>query len=353
VISARVQEALTPIQGELEGVTKAVDVAAVVAATTKLVVQQTIDIPRILVVPKGEVSSGFNAFTLDTKSIHFQPIERDVLIQHLRTHKQETLSSVGTGQRELRLEDYLVRALIDFDDISYDHHADLLYDLAGQMVAHLKSYLKDEEQVINVLQYHQQQLADSIHSQMLDHYWEKASDYEVRISKGFTEQKQLAFTVPATEGILDFRRRPADVSKIAQLVFGDFKKCLYPAQKFQSDTERVVSIILDRESEKWFKPGRGQFQIFYKWGHDQHEYQPDFVAESKDTIYMLEPKARGDVGDPQVIAKKEAAIRWCEHASAHNKANGGKPWKYLLIPHDAIAENMTIDGLAGQFTQKL
>ena len=352
VISARVQEALTPIQGELEGVTQAVDVAAVVATTTKLFVQQTINIPRILVVPKGEVSSGFNPFKLDTKSIHFQPIERDVLIQHLRTHKQETLSSKGSGQRELRLEDYLVRALIDFDDISYDHHADLLYDLSGQMVAHLKSYLKDEEEVTNVLRYHQQQLADSIHAQMLDHYWEKASDYEVKISKGFTELKQLAFTVPAVEGILDFRRKPADVTKIAQMVFGEFKKCLYPAQKFQSDTERVLSIILDRESDKWFKPGRGQFQIFYKWGHDQHEYQPDFVAETKDTIYMLEPKARGDIEDPQVIAKKEAAIRWCEHASAHNRANGGKPWKYLLIPHDAIAENMTIDGLAGQFTQK-
>ena len=31
------------------------DIAAVVAKTTELVIQQTIDIPRILVVPKGEV----------------------------------------------------------------------------------------------------------------------------------------------------------------------------------------------------------------------------------------------------------------------------------------------------------
>ena len=351
VIAARVQEALAPVQGELRGVTEPVDVAAVVAATTKLVVQQMIDIPSILVVPKGDVTSGFNDFTLDTKSIHFQSIERDLMIQHLRTHQQQSLEAIGTFQTEKRLEDYLVRALIEYDDISYDDHADLLYNLTGQMVNHLKSYLKDEEEVTNVILHHQQQLADSIHSQMIDHYWEKASDYEVKISKGFAELKRQAFTVPAAEGILDFRRRPVDVTKIAQLVFGGFKKCLYPAQKFQSDTERVLSIILDRESEKWFKPGRNQFQIFYKWGHDQHEYQPDFVAETKEAIYMLEPKARGDIEDPQVIAKKEAAIRWCENASAHNKANGGKTWKYLLIRHDAIAENMTIDGLAGQFTQ--
>jgi len=29
-----------------------------------------------------------------------------------------------------------------------------------------------------------------------------------------------------------------------------------------------------------------------------------------------------------------------------------KPWMYLLIPHDAIAENMTLDGLARQYSVK-
>ena len=151
-IIARVKEEVAPVQGELAGVADQVDVAAVVAKTTKLVVQETIDIPRILVVPKGEVTSGFNSFTLDASSIHYQPVERDILIQHLGTHRQETLTASGHGQTELRLENYLVRALIDFDDISYDDHADLLYDLAGQMVKHLRSYLKDDGEVVNVLQ---------------------------------------------------------------------------------------------------------------------------------------------------------------------------------------------------------
>jgi type III restriction enzyme len=52
---------------------------------------------------------------------------------------------------------------------------------------------------------------------------------------------------------------------------------------------------------------------------------------------------------PEVLAKKDAAIRWCKRASEHAKTHGGKPWKYLLIPHDAIAENMTLTGLASQF----
>jgi type III restriction enzyme len=126
------------------------------------------------------------------------------------------------------------------------------------------------------------------------------------------------------------------------------KKCLYPIQKFQSDSERVVSIILDRESEKWFKPARGQFQIFYKWLADQREYQPDFVAETKDAIYMLEPKMRKDMEDPEVTAKKDSAVSWCKHATEHASKNGGKPWKYLLIAHDVIAENMTLQGLEAQ-----
>ena len=129
--------------------------------------------------PRGEVTSGFNAFTLDAGSIHYQPVERDILIQHLLTHKQETLTAMGSGQTELRLEDYLVRALIDFDDISYDDHADLLYDLAAQMVKHLRSYLKEESEVVNVLQYYQRQLAEFIHSQMQAHHWEKASGHDV------------------------------------------------------------------------------------------------------------------------------------------------------------------------------
>jgi len=351
-ITARVKEEITPVQGELAGVMEQVNVAAVVAKTTELVVQQTIDIPRILVVPKGEVTSGFNSFTLDASSIHYQPVERDILIQHLRTHQQETLTSSGNGQTELRIEDYLVRALIDFDDISYDHHADLLYDLAGQLVKHLRGYLKDDGELLNVLQYYQRQLAEFIHSQMQAHHWEKASGYDVVVSKGFTTLKPLAFTAPADEAIHNFRHPVADKTKIAQMVFGGFARCLYPVQKFQSDTERVMSVILDREAAKWFKPGRGQFQIFYKWGSDQREYQPDFVAETADTIYMLEPKSRKDMEDGEVIAKKDSAVRWCQHASDHAANNGGKPWKYLLIPHDAIAENMSIKGLAAQFSEK-
>jgi type III restriction enzyme len=121
-------------------------------------------------------------------------------------------------------------------------------------------------------------------------------------------------------------------------------------QKFHSDAERRLAAILERDALKWFKPAKGQFQIYYKQGASHPEYQPDFVAETGTTIYMLEPKARNEMEDAIVLIKKEVAEKWCANASSYAAKHNGKPWKYLLIPHDAIADNMTVKGLAAKFS---
>lgn len=64
---------------------------------------------------------------------------------------------------------------------------------------------------------------------------------------------------------------------------------------------------------------------------------------------MLEPKSKNEITVPEVVAKKDVAVKWCKHASDHAKTYKGKPWKYLLIPHDAIADNITLEWLAAQF----
>jgi len=69
----------------------------------------------------------------------------------------------------------------------------------------------------------------------------------------------------------------------------------------------------------------GQFQISYKLGVAQHDYQPDFVAETADCIYMLEPKAKNEMTAPEVLAKKDAAVLWCCRATTHALTNGGNP----------------------------
>ena len=136
---------------------------------------------------------------------------------------------------------------------------------------------------------------------------------------------------------------------MARYLFGGFTKCLYPVQKFQSNTERMLAVILEREALKWFRPAKGQFQIFYRWNGEHPEYQPDFVAEMENTIYMLEPKMSSQMNDPEVLEKKRVAVQWCQQASDYMQQHGGKPWRYVLIPHDAIAENMTLKGLLKLF----
>jgi len=346
-ILALVAEQYRPTQMEFEGFA-APNLADVVAKTTELVVQQTIDIPRILVVPKGEVRCGFKPFSLTLDTLNYQAPSEELWIQHLRTHQLEVVGLGKGGIEEVRLEDYVVSGLVDFDDIAYDDHADLLYDLAGQTVRHCRSYLSGDD-TRKVLRLHQREIARFIHAQMQEHYWEDDVEYEVKISKGFTELKPSAYTASATEPPLDYRYSPDDKSNMAKYLFSGFQRCLYSVQKFQADGERKLAVILDREVSKWFKPAKGQFQIYYKSGADHLEYQPDFVAEAADCIYMLEPKAANQMDDGDVVAKRDAAVKWCRQASDYAASYGGKPWKYMLIPHDAIAENMTLSGLANRF----
>ena len=341
-----VEEQYRPAQLELEGIGEKPDIAAVVAKTSELVTQQMIGIPCIQVVPKGEVKSGFKPFTLKLDTLKYPAVSEELWIQHLRTNQLEVVSLGHGSNDEARLEDYVVNGLVEFDDISYDDHADLLYDLAAQTVRHFQTYLTEDD-TRKVLRCYQRDIARFIHAQMQEHYWEDAAGYEVKLSKGFTELKQSAYTYSAQEPPVDYRAAPADKNNMAKYLFGGFRRCLYSVQKFDSDAERKLAVILERDAIKWFKPAKGQVPIFY--GADHLEYQPDFVAETEDTKYMLEPKASNQLNDPIVLAKKDSAVKWCANASDHAATYGGKPWRYVLIPHDEIAENITLAGLAARF----
>ena len=337
-----------PIQMKLTDITEAPDITSIVKKTVDLVTQQTIDIPRILVVPVGNVKSGFKPFTLDLKTLKYPAVSEDLWIQHLRTNEREIVSLGRVSNTEKRLEDYVVSGLIDFNDISYDDHADFLYELATQVVNHFKTYLSEDD-ARKVLQCHQRNIAKFVHIQMQDHFVEEAVDYEVTVSKGFTELKQSAYTNSVNEPMSDYRVSLADKSNMAKYLFGGFKRCLFSVQKFDSEAERKLAVILERDAIKWFKPAKGQFLIYYKQGADQPEYQPDFIAETADTVYMLEPKASNQLTDPIVLAKKDAAVAWCTNATAYAATHGGKPWRYVLIPHDQVAENITLTGLILKF----
>ena len=348
-IVQKVQEIVRPAQGVLEGITEVVNVAEVVRETTELYRALSIDVPKIVVVPKGEVKCGYEDFDLEAGNINLQPVAQDILIQHLHENQRYRLQDGSGIVQEKRPEDYLVRGLIDFDDVSYDEHAALLYKLAGQVVARLRSYLSEEDYVINVLQFHQQALVNLIHAQMQQHYVESASAYEAHVTRGFHTLRANNYSAAADENVRNFRATipEGQRNRIGTMVFGGFGKCLYPIQKFDSDPERRFAVILENDANvlKWFKPAKGDFQIHYS--HEE-SYEPDFVVETTTEKFLCEPKRANEMTDEVVLAKADAAATWSKHATSHANENGGKPWRYLLIPHDQIQDQMTLAGLAAR-----
>ena len=331
---------------------------ATIAKTTQLVIDNTIDIPRVIVVPKGEVTYGYKPFTLDMSKLRLQPQERELVSQSLETNKQTEIGEGDSGNYEPIKENYILKKLFNYDDISYDEHAEILVDLSKQALEHLQSYLDDEKDVENVLQNQSDTIAKNIHAQMDKHFYEEATEYEVEVRSGFTELKDCSYTTAKGKDIHNCRDTVSEVGKIKQMLFGNFSKCLYPIQKFDSDTERRFSIILERDSIKWFKPAKGQFKMYYKAGTEHPEYVPDFIAETEEYVLMIETKSTqhqktDGTWSEEVSEKAKAGVNWCANASNYLKNNGGKEWKYILIPHSEVKEQNTLSSYVQNYEHKL
>ncbi len=345
-ITERVTELMQPMQGQLPTMEAAVNVGSVVERVTDAIAEKTIDIPRIHVEPSGEVTVGYQDFDLDCSSFRQPPAAKDLLIQHLESNKRYKIVSGDGLVLEKNLEDYIVRGLMDKNDVDYDEHAELLYKLAGQMVRHLQSYLPNPDDVLNVLRFYQNQLVTMVYAQMNQHYIEHATEYQVSVSKGFQTLTSSMAAMQVDQPLLPFRAPVEERLLIKGMLFSGFTKCLYPAQKFDSDSERRFSIILEDDPTvlKWLKPAKDILKIYY---HQDHAYQPDFVVETEDAKYLCEPKRASEIDDEVVRLKAKAAVLWCQHATTVSD----KPWRYALIPHDAIEHSATFSHLIQRFAR--
>lgn len=353
-IAAEVKALTQPTQATLEGFADATPIERIVQAVTQTVAERTLSIPQIVVIPKRQVSFSFNDFDLQAlDTINARPVEDGLVIQTLRTEARSYLAKAADFPGEERLEDYLVRHLIERNEIDYDAHADLLYKLASQIVARIHSYLDGDAEVENVLLRNGRQLAEFIFAQMMQHYAETPlgeEDYEVRVTRGFTLLQPQPFNVVPGQAVRDFRQAVTPASEIKRHVFAGFKKCCYSLQKFDSDPERRFAVMVDADPsvEKWLKPGRAQFQIEYRSGQ---AYEPDFVIETHGQMLIGEVKARNELDDPVVKAKAQAATKWCKAASLHAANSGGKPWRYALIADDRIIGSASLEGLMAGFVR--
>lgn len=334
-------------QGMLAPLKDAPTLADKILEATRVYCDLTIDIPRVIVMPEGTVRSYYDDFELDCAGINLQPVAEEILIRHLQSQREERLQSSQAWEHAQRLEDYLVSALMDYADIDYDRHADLLYALSEQLIRHLQSYLIKEDDVRNVLQYHQRSLANFIHKQLQRHFHIEAASYKAYVSRGFTALLPCNYSVEKGTRPRHFRDPLSDGEKssIRKMLFNGFSKSLFPLIRFDSNPERLFCIVVENDAQvvKWLRPAANGFHIRYT---HERVYSPDFVVQTTTANWLCEVKRRSDLDDDEVRDKTRAAQEWCKNASEHTRENGGKPWRYLLIPHDIIKENMTLAGLA-------
>lgn len=349
-ITQKVHQRIQSPQTELPGIETATPatVTAVVKSVSEAVIAHTIDIPQIVILPTREVNYGFGDFDLQgLDNINYPPISQEILLQHLEGEQQRDSIHFGDElAQESRLEDYIVRNLMNRNEIDYDAHAGLLYKLAGQIVQHLQRQWQDRQKVENILLYYQKPLGHFIWAQMQQHLWSTPTDYQGKVIQGFDILEPNTWTMAAGEQPRDFRAPVQNKQAVKKMLFTGFKRCCYPYQKFDSvEGELALAQVLENDETvlKWMKPATGQFRIEYQNGH---WYEPDFVVETTLDCLLIEPKRADEMMDKTVKAKQRAAERWCHYANEQAAKIDGKPWRYLLIPHDEILSNSSLRGLA-------
>lgn len=329
------------------------DILQEVAETYEQVVtdyrRNIIDIPRMTLM-QGEVQAIFHDFDLDTQQMNYQALQQTIVRYDLSSSRVDFVQ-VKRGAQTQTPEQLLVAELLNYPDIDYDDNAQLLFKLVRQALAALTQSLTDADDLPSVVQDFRRAIGQQIYEQMQAHFELIQPDYQQPSVLPFVAIESWHFPIPTEDGYRDYRASVQPLRDVPKYVYQGFRKSAHAAYKFESNTEKVFAQVLEQDEEvvKWLRPAPKQFRIYYQ--HNSKQYQPDFVVETPDAIYLVEPKQAKAVHTEEVQQKTEAALQYCHYATQHTQAHGGKPWRYLLIPHEAIALNTSFSFLVQQFTQ--
>ena len=309
-----------------------------------------IEIPRI-VVEQQNVKAFFEDFDLDTsKGYNLDELHREIIRQSLHDSTDFEVIAGKSGSSKRPAVEQLIVSLIDFDDIDYDEVSDLLYKLVGQAIDAIRKNAPgiSDDDLNERVHVYRQSISDNIYKQMKEHY--SIFPGEFKINKVLPFSKILDQHIIINDwGYRDFHDPvPTPKSDIKKYVYVGFKKSYYTKYRFDSSTELDFSFILETNNEvlKWIRPVPNQFNIY--WLNGAKKYEPDFIVETADAIYMCETKAEKDVNDSDVQAKAEAAREFCRRASEFTAQNGGKPWHYLIIPHTLVDRGYSFNYIINQ-----
>lgn len=208
--------------------------------------------------------------------------------------------------------------------------ADLVIELVNNYLAQIDG---DEDDKRKIVRRYAALIIEDIRNQMFEHVDKKTysigtveKDLIVfsKVNKSIGKGKQVKFDKPFTDKI-----------NIKKYLFTGYKKSYYPDNAFDSNPERVFSVILEEDDEvvRWIKPPLNQLGLFWQAGQ---QYNPDFLVETKDAKYMVEVKSLKDANNADVIAKAKEGIKWCKYASTSDPDK--KKWHYRLVTENNIAE---------------
>lgn len=286
---------------------------------------KAISVPKILVQTTSEVK--FNRFEVKRTIADFEVAMAK--IERFDAINQQILSVVDAQILEVSdAMNTLACMLLDtISELSYDD-ADFVIDVVEQYLAHIPG---DEENKRRIVRRYASLIVSDIRNQIYEHMDRKTQDI-------YIIQKDLILFRKFVKNVKEDRRirydKPfADKGNIKKYLFTGYKKSYYPANAFDSDTERLFSIILEEDPDvvRWIKPPLNQLGLFWKAGQ---QYNPDFLVETTTGKYMVEVKALNEVAFEEVVSKAREGIKWCQFATAADSDN--KTWEYKLISDDNI-----------------
>ncbi len=327
-------------QAVVSAVEKAIDTC--VQALTDCV----IPIPQAIVQPFNEVKRGFTPFQLNTANMNWHPSGKVMIGTELKKDGKVVVQNPesSSATRVDSPENEIIRHIIVHDNVDYSSCADLLYALVGEAKAHFLTNLSEED-AIEVMYQRQSTIADIIYSQMMQHFYTDEITYRATEMRPFSRIETGFGGKIKSDEIYDLHANiPA--GEVRSKVFKGFKKACHTLYKFDSDTERRFAIVLEHDAnvKKWMRPSPKQFNIYYGLG-GTNRYEPDFIVETENEIFMVETKADMEMNSRPVLEKAHAALVYCRAVSEWNREHGGKPWDYALISHEEVRAHFGFDTL--------
>lgn len=318
--------------------------------------QNIIEIPRLTLQPNPP-EAHFEDFDLDTSSggveskFEFHVLDELIVREDLVRHERDYIGVIhgAEGRYQETPEQKIVAELLLFPEVSYDKFHRLLFKLSRQALAAILQTIRPDETVAQVVLHHKREISRRIYLQMKEHFVLRETGFSAAQILPFTRIEPWNITVPVSAGRMDYKNTNFKKSDIRQFVFMGYGKACHAEYTFDSSSELTFSNILEHDPlvEKWLRPAPNQFNIY--WHHQTKKYQPDFVVETSDKIYMVEVKAANEVEDHDVLEKAKAAKTFCEKVSAYMTQNDKKTWHYLLIPHDEVGQSNTFGYLRERY----